>query len=131
MAKKLAFDQFLRYGSAVYIDQRLMCPMAQLVNGAGYEFLSGPVFAHDQDPCIGGCGNANLLLQGLNWRTVSSNRIFFKGLLAQVAVFLFKLPEVEGIVNSYNNLFYGERFFDKIVGSQFRGLNSRFNCSVT
>src|SRR5438552_2850226 len=47
VAEKLALEQFVRHGGAIYFYQGVRATLAALVEGAGGQFLAGSRFAGD------------------------------------------------------------------------------------
>src|SRR5204862_7147256 len=59
--KQFAFDQGLRYGSAIDCNERLTQPFAVAVNGAGNQFLARARFTENKDCHSRRGGSPNLL----------------------------------------------------------------------
>ena len=104
MAEEFALNELVCYGSTIHIDQRVVAPVAHLVNGARYQFLPCSVLPGDENPSIGRSSNGDLFLQSLDARAVSGNGVLFKGLLPQKTILFLQSPEVKGVVNG--DIFY-------------------------
>ena len=102
MAKQLAFNQIFWNCRTTDINQRLVGPWTQMVYHSGDKFFSRTVFTDDQYPgvCRGSLCYIHFQFQRLG--TVAVDGIFLNCFFAQIFIFLFKTPEIEGIVNCHN-----------------------------
>jgi hypothetical protein len=66
MAEEFAFEDLRRERGAMHGDDVRLGPTAEIVNGAGDEFLAGAAFAFDQDGGTGGCDLLDRLDDGLH-----------------------------------------------------------------
>ena len=63
VAEQLALDELLGNRGAVDLDERLIPPAAQRVNGARHELLAGTVLAENQHAPVGRRRHRHLLAQ--------------------------------------------------------------------
>ena len=131
VAEKLRFDELLGDGRAVDLDEGFVRPLRMGMNGPGYQFLTGPVLASNQDPSRSRCGDTDLFLEQSDRFAIADHLVFLGDACFQGAVFFHQLADSQGILYRKQQLFQGQGFFDEIIGAQLGRFHGGFNGAVT
>ncbi len=100
------------------------------MDGAGDEFFASTVLAGDQHPAAGRGRDGNLGLEIADGRTFADHLRFFAELLLESAVLLDQPADAQGILQGQEDFLQRQRFLDKVVGAEARGLDRSFDGAV-
>jgi len=130
VAEKFALDEFFRDGGAVDGDHGGVGTFASGMEGAGGQFLAGPVLAGEQDPDVGGGDAGQQFPEFEHDRGLADKLVLFRERRAQRLIFPAQGPGLKRTGRHDDHLFEREGLFDKVVGPLLDGGDGGFDGAV-
>ncbi|MGB8958488.1 MAG: hypothetical protein WCC00_05705 [Candidatus Aminicenantales bacterium] len=127
VAEELRFDELLRDGGAVDLDEGLAGPQAVGVDRPGDELLAGAALAVDEHGGVGRGDLEDLLPQVLDEGMVADDLVVLLGLLLEVLALAAEARLLEGVADADKDALAMERLLQKIEGSELGRLDGRLD----
>ena len=129
VAEELGFDQFGGHGGAVQRDEGAVAARAAIMQRARDQFLAGAGLAQNADARFAG-GHPIHLRHHAPHGLAGVNDLVFADALPQLPVLVFEAPHAQDVVDGEQQLFGGERLFQKIDGAEPRGAHGHFDVGL-
>ena len=114
-------------------DELGLGPVAEVVNGAGHQFLAGSALALDEHRGAGGRDLLNGLQNRAQAVVAAQNALHAElllNLLAQAVIFLLEAAAAQGAFDEQLHLIKVQRLGDKMIGAAAHGLHGGFHAAV-